>query len=37
RPVKQTSSASAAIGSVRSESVEQWVFRNKQWWYSVNR
>ncbi len=37
RPVKQTSAASAAIGSVPTISVEQWVLRNKQWWYSVNK
>jgi hypothetical protein len=37
RPVKQTSAASAAIGAVPVVSVEQWIFRNKNWWYSVNR
>ena len=37
RPVKQTSAASAAIGAVPVVSVEQWIFRNKSWWYSVNR
>jgi hypothetical protein len=37
RPVKQTSAASAAIGAVPVEFVEQWILRNKTWWYSVNR
>jgi len=37
RPVKQTSVASASIGAVPVISVEQWILRNKNWWFSVNR
>ena len=36
RSVKQTSVASAALGSVPSNLVEQWILRDGQWWYSAN-
>lgn len=34
RAVKQTNAASAALGSVPTGYVEQWVLRDGQWWYS---
>ncbi len=36
RPVKQTSAASAAIGSVPTFMVEQWILVDDQWWFSAN-
>lgn len=36
KPVKQTSAASAAIGTVPSHFVEQWILSDGQWWYSAN-
>ena len=36
KPVKQTSAASAAIGTVPSRFVEQWILSDGQWWYSAN-
>ena len=36
KPVKQTSAASAAIGTVPSNFVEQWILSDGQWWYSAN-
>ena len=36
RPVKQTSAASAAIGSVPTRFVEQWILEDGEWWFSAN-
>ena len=36
KPVKQTSAASAVIGTVPSHFVEQWILSDGQWWYSAN-
>ncbi|MFK7831535.1 MAG: hypothetical protein AB8B57_17310 [Congregibacter sp.] len=36
KPVKQTSAASVAIGSVPTRSVEQWILVDGEWWYSAN-
>jgi hypothetical protein len=36
RPVKQTSAASVAIGSVPTRFVEQWILSDGEWWYSAN-
>lgn len=36
RPVKQTSAASVAIGTVPTRIVEQWILVDGEWWYSAN-
>lgn len=36
RPVKQTSAASVAIGTVPTRFVEQWVLSDGEWWFSAN-
>jgi len=36
RPVKQTSAASVAIGTVPTRIVEQWILVDGKWWYSAN-
>ena len=36
RAVKQTSAASAAIGSVPTRFVEQWILEDGEWWFSAN-
>lgn len=36
RPVKQTSAASVAIGTVPTRFVEQWILVDGKWWYSAN-
>jgi len=36
RPVKQTSAASVAIGTVPTRVVEQWILVDGEWWYSAN-
>lgn len=36
RPVKQTSAASVAIGTVPTRVVEQWILSDGEWWYSAN-
>ncbi|MFT4768625.1 MAG: hypothetical protein ACI8RN_001762 [Glaciecola sp.] len=36
RPVKQTSAASVAIGTVPTRFVEQWILVDDVWWYSAN-
>jgi hypothetical protein len=35
RPVKQTSAAAAAIQARPVRVIEQWILRNKSWWFSV--
>jgi hypothetical protein len=36
KPVKQTSAASVAIGTVPTRFVEQWMLVDGEWWYSAN-
>jgi hypothetical protein len=35
-PVKHTSAASAAIGAVPTQFVEQWVYVDEGWWFSTS-
>lgn len=37
RPAKQTSAAAAIISAQPITVVEQWILRNNQWWFSVNK